>query len=175
MVDSPISDTLDEFLNNEDEDTHSDTNHTESNDSSFQTEKILSNNGLKLRIKKRKNNPSLDSKGHKKKKKSKHQPTYMRRNIRTLFTNDKLQDDTLSALKAEQDRLKRLEEINQQTIYTHIPTNINPSSTIPKANEEECIVLDDDDDDDEDDDEDEDEQEQKPTNCSSQSNLGKCF
>jgi hypothetical protein len=157
MVDSPLSDTLDDFLNNEDENSHSDDNN-ESNESSLLMTKIISNNGLKIKIKKRKYDPSSDTKERKKKKKSKAQPTYMRRNIRTLLTNDKLQDDTLSALKAEQDRLKRLEEINHHqfpTIYPHLPTHFNQISTLPKANEQECIVLDDDDDDDEEEEEEE--------------------
>jgi hypothetical protein len=150
MADSPLSDTLDDLLNNEDEETPSDDN-DESNEPSLPVAEIISNNGLKMKIKKRKYDPSVDTKERKKKKKSKHQPTYMRRNIRTLLTTDKLQDDTLTALKAEQDRLKRLEEINHhqfQTIYSHQPTN----SLLPKLNEQECIVLDDDDDDNDDDD-----------------------
>jgi hypothetical protein len=132
MADSPLSDTLDDLLNNEDEDTNSDDN----NEPSSPITTVLSDNGLKLKIKKRKLDPSSDNKKHKKKKKHKSQPSYKRRNIRTLLTNDKLQDDTISALKAEQDRLKRLEEIN------HHPF---PTIALPKSNEEECIVLDDED------------------------------
>jgi hypothetical protein len=146
MAESPLSDTLDDLLNNEDEDTNSDDN-DESNEPTSPIAKIISTNGLKIKIKKRKHDPSSDNQKRKKKKKSKNQPTYMRRNIRTLLTNDKLQDDTLTALKAEQDRLKRLEEINHhqfQPIYTHLPTNFNQISTLSKSNEEECIVLDDD-------------------------------
>jgi RAD54-like protein 2 len=145
MADSPLSDTLDEFLNNDDESSHSDDDN-ESNDSSLPVAEIISNNGLKMKIKKRKYDPSSDTKERKKKKKSKNQPSYKRRNIRTLLTNDKLQDDTLSALKAEQDRLKRLEEINHhqfQTTYTHLLPAYNQLSTLPKSTEEECIVLDD--------------------------------
>ena len=148
MADSPLSDTLDELLNNDDEDDES--SHSDDNETSFPTAEIISNNGLKIKIKKRKLDPSSDSKGTtKKKKKSKNQPSYKRRNIRTLLTSDKLQDDTLSALKAEQDRLKRLEEINHQslpTTYTHLPPTFHQSSTIPKSQEDECIVLDDDED-----------------------------
>ena len=86
-------------------------------------------------------------------KKSKQTPAYKRRNIRNLLTNDKLQGDTLSALKAEQDRLKRLEEIN--TDHAHLLNNNFHPVTHP-ANQQECIVLDeggDDDDDDVDDNE----------------------
>ena len=74
-------------------------------------------------------------------KKSKQAPAYMRRNIRQLITNDKLQIDTLSALKAEHDRLKRLEEINEQHsnsfFHNYRPFNVEQ--------EQDCIVLDDDD------------------------------
>ncbi|CAF0777005.1 unnamed protein product [Adineta steineri] len=151
-AESPLSDTLDDLLFNEDENTHSD----DDDNSSTLVTNLSSDNGLKLKIKKRKHEQSSDTKIHKKKKKSKTQPTYMRRNIRNLLTNDKLQGDTLSALKAEQDRLKRLEETNQQlhAMYNNnnnnMPINFIPSSTLPKSNEHECIVLDDDDDDDND-------------------------
>lgn len=154
MADSPLSDTLDELLNNDDDDDESSPSDEDdqSNESSFPTAEIISNNGLKMKIKKRKLDSSSDGKDttttkKKKKKKSKSQPSYKRRNIRTLLTNDKLQDDTLSALKAEQDRLKRLEETNHQplpTTYTHLPPIFYQPSTIPKSQEDECIVLDDD-------------------------------
>ncbi|UJR22850.1 hypothetical protein I4U23_025879 [Adineta vaga] len=159
MAESPSSDVLDEFLVNDgddDDDDEDDDENTHSNEDNDQTTLVANlspTNGLKLKIKKRKHEQSSHSKQTKKKKKSKSQPTYMRRNIRNLFTNDKLQGDTLSALQAEQDRLKRLEETNQQfqTVYTHAPTQSFQVSAIPKPNEEECIVLDDDDDDDDDD------------------------
>jgi hypothetical protein len=146
MSDSPLSDTLDDLLNNEDDDTHSD-----DHEYSISPPKPSSNNELIIKIKKRKHDPSSDTKQRKKKKKSKNQPTYMRRNIRTLLTNDKLQGDTLSALKAEQDRLKRLEETTH--LYPHLPIHINQ-----KSNEDECIVLDDEEDEDE-----EEEEEEKPS------------
>jgi hypothetical protein len=164
MADSPLSDTLDEFLNNDDESSHSDDDN-QSNESSLPVAEIISSNGLKIKIKKRKYDPSSDTKERKKKKKSKNQPSYKRRNIRTLLTNDKLQDDTLSALKAEQDRLKRLEEINHhqfQTTYTHLPPNFIQLSTLPKSNEEECIVLDDEEEQ-EQEQEEEEEEENEPT------------
>jgi hypothetical protein len=143
MSDSPLSDTLDDLLFNKDDDTHSD-----DNEYSISKPKPSSTNELKIKIKKRKQDPSSDTKQRKKKKKSKTQPTYMRRNIRSLLTNDKLQGDTLTALKAEQDRLKRLEEINH--LYPHLPVNY-----IQKSNEQECIVLDDDDEEEDDDDDEE--------------------
>ena len=156
---SPFSDTLDEFLKNDDEDD----NETESNDDDddeiedeeslpppppISTAEIVSTNGLKIKIKKRKLDSTSDKTkpATKKKKKSKSQPSYKRRNIRTLLTKDKLQDDTLSALKAEQERLKRLEEINQPLIPP--PPVINKS-----IDDDECILLDDDDDNDDDDNE----------------------
>ncbi|CAF3333665.1 unnamed protein product [Rotaria sp. Silwood1] len=112
----------------------------------------LSNNEEENKIKKRKNEQKTDLNET---KKSKQAPSYMRRNIRHLLKNDQLQVDTLSALKAEQDRLKRLEEINKDYqqfnhMYTQIPTNY--SLQLKKTtNDQECIVLDDDDDDDDDD------------------------
>ncbi|CAF4979680.1 unnamed protein product [Rotaria magnacalcarata] len=144
MSDSPLSDTLDDLLNDEDDDSCSDDN-SQSNEYSLLRTNSSSTNELKIKIKKRKNEQSTDSKQHKRKKKSKTQPTYMRRNIRTLLTNDKLQDDTLTALRAEQERLKRLEEINNsfQPIYTHLPTYYNQASAPIKSNEQDCIVLDD--------------------------------
>ena len=82
-------------------------------------------------------------------KKSKQVPPYMRRNIRHLFTDDKLQVDTLTALQAEQERLKRLEDINTgyhqyKTFFTHQSANSYPQAKARSA-EEECIVLDDED------------------------------
>ncbi|CAM4935936.1 unnamed protein product [Rotaria socialis] len=144
MSDSPLSDTLDDLLNDEDDDSCSDDN-SQSNEYSLLKTNSSSTNELKIKIKKRKNEQSADSKQHKRKKKSKTQPTYMRRNIRTLLTNDKLQDDTLTALRAEQERLRRLEEINNsfQPIYTHLPTYYNQTSAPIKSNEQDCIVLDD--------------------------------
>lgn len=152
MADSPLSDTLDEFLNNDDDDDNDDSSPSEEDDDdqaeemTLPTAEIISHNGLKMKIKKRKHDSSSDRKGVKKKKKSKNQPSYKRRNIRTLLTNDKLQVDTLSALKAEQDRLKRLEEINHQPLpvfYHHQPLTSHQSSTIPKSQDDDCIVLDD--------------------------------
>jgi hypothetical protein len=96
----------------------------------------LSNNEDENSIKKRKHEQKIDSSES---KKTKPTPSYMRRNIRHLFTNDKLQCDTLTALKAEQDRLKRLEEINDNYLQFNYPINNS-------KNEQECIVLEDDDD-----------------------------
>jgi len=106
----------------------------------------LSNNEDENQIKKRKHEQKTDFNEH---KKSKQTPSYMRRNIRHLLTNDKLQGDTLSALKAEQDRLKRLEEINDNyqqfnTIYTHLSTNDYNQFKKISSNEQDCIILDDD-------------------------------
>lgn len=154
MADSPLSDTLDEFFNNNDDDDEDDDESSSSDEDdqseeiSLPTAEIISNNGLKMKITKRKLDSSSDNKERKKKKKkkSKNQPSFKRRNIRTLLTSDKLQEDTLSALKAEQDRLKRLEEINYQPLpsfHTHLPPTFHQSSTIPKSQDEECIVLDD--------------------------------
>ena len=83
-------------------------------------------------------------------KKSKQVPSYMRRNIRHLFTNEKLQVDTLTALKAEQERLQRLEDINSG-YYQYNPFYTQPSSdhqqqVKARATEQECIVLDDEED-----------------------------
>jgi len=160
MAESPLSDTLDDLLFNEDENTHSDEDNDQSNESLAPMTSISSNNGLKIKIKKRKHEQSLDRKGNKKKKKSKSQPTYMRRNIRHLLTKDKLKGDTISALQAEQDRLKRLEDTTQQfqTIYSHLPTHFPQTSTLPKSNEHECIVLDDDEDDEQEEEEEEEEE-----------------
>ncbi|CAF3293445.1 unnamed protein product [Rotaria sp. Silwood2] len=169
MSESPLSDTLDDLLFINDGNTNSDDNN-QSNEYTIPMTNNSSSNELKIKIKKRKNEQSSDNKGHKRKKKSKTQPTYMRRNIRTLLTNDKLHDGTLTALKAEQDRLKRLEEIKQslQTVYTHQPTNYNQISALTKSNEQECIVLDDDDDNDnnndDDNDDDDDDDEDQTTN-----------
>lgn len=153
MSDSPQSDTLDDLLNDEDEDSNSDDN-SPSNEYSLLKTDDSSTNELKIKIKKRKKDQSANGTEKKKKKKSKSQPTYKRRNIRNLLTNDKLQVDTLSALRAEQDRLKRLEEINNsfQPIYTHLPAHYHQTSAQSKSTEQECIVLDDDDDNDDDDD-----------------------
>ncbi|CAF0786043.1 unnamed protein product [Adineta ricciae] len=157
MAESPLSDTLDEFLAVDGDDGDDDDDENSPSDEDNEQETLVANlsptNGLKLKIQKRKLDPSSDNKEQKKKKKkkSKSQPSYMRRNIRTLFTNDKLQDDTLSALKAEQDRLKRLVEINQQfqPAHSYVPTQSVQPSTISKSNEQECIIIDDDDDEDE--------------------------
>ncbi|UJR26103.1 hypothetical protein I4U23_007449 [Adineta vaga] len=115
---------------------------------------LLSNNDEDHRKRKRKHEHKTESTEP---KKSKQTPAYMRRNIRHLLTKDKLQDDTLSALKAEQDRLRRLEEINESYTQVH---NIHPHLSIDNSqqvkqvsNEQVCIVLDEDDDDDDDDDE----------------------
>ena len=90
--------------------------------------------------KKRKHQGSKDQKTKTKKKKKSKTNTHHRRNIRTLLTNDKLQEDTLSALQAEQERLKRLAETNfgLPTIYAHLNSREKPA-------EDDCIVLDDDD------------------------------
>lgn len=107
----------------------------------------LPNNEEESNTKKRKNehrNDQSESKKHKQ------VPPYMRRNIRQLLKNDQLQADTLSAQRAEEDRLKRLEEITQQfkPVNHHITTN-DCNQLKKLLNEQECIVLDDDDDDDE--------------------------
>ena len=101
----------------------------------------VSNDEEKVHIKKRKHEQNTDTT---EKKKSKQTPAFMRRNIRHLFTSDKLQDDTLTALKAEQDRLKRLEEINDNypqfnAIYSQLTANNSNQSE-----DDECIVLEDD-------------------------------
>jgi hypothetical protein len=160
MVDLSQTDTFDDWFFHSDEpvipDVHQSSSSSSSssslpsspvlssNESTLPITKMssLSNNEEENQIKKRKHEEKIDLNEN---KKSKQTPAYMRRNIRHLFTNDKLQNDTISALKAEQDRLKRLEEINNNyqqynTIYTYLSTN-NPQQ-IP-ANEEECIVLDD--------------------------------
>jgi hypothetical protein len=158
MVDSSQTDTFDDWFLNTNEPTISDANQSSptslpsspissSNESSLSVTKnsSVSNNNEENQIKKRKNEQKTDSNEHKKVKQA---PPYMRRNIRHLLTNDKLQDGTLTALKAEQDRLKRLEEINENqqqynTIYTHLlADNSNQYKQIP--NEQECIILDDD-------------------------------
>lgn len=103
--------------------------------------------------KKRKADRSTDrSKERKKKKKSKPNASHKRRNIRSLLTTDRLQDDTLSALKAEQDRLKRLEEttdihLPHPPIQTHVTDMTQPQATTDKPLEQDCIVLGDDDED----------------------------
>jgi hypothetical protein len=155
MVDSSQTDTFDDWFLNTNEPTISDANQSSptslpsspissSNESSLSVTKnsSLSNNNEENQIKKRKNEQKTDSNEHKKVKQA---PPYMRRNIRHLLTNDKLQDGTLTALKAEQDRLKRLEEINENqqqynTIYTHLlADNSNQYKQIP--NEQECIIF----------------------------------
>ncbi|CAF1412645.1 unnamed protein product [Adineta steineri] len=162
MDDLQVTDMLDDWVFNANETNISDTSQSLSspsvpsspalslNESSLPITKVslLSNNEDEdNQIKKRKlSEPKTASNEH---KKSKQTPAYMRRNIRTLLPNEKLQDDTLSALRAEQDRLKRLAEINNnhqpfQTIYTHLSTN-NRNQFKPIPNEQECIVLDDDD------------------------------
>jgi hypothetical protein len=160
MDDVSQTDAFEEWFLNTNETPVPDANQSSSSTSSFSTSPVsssnepslsvaksplLSNNEEEKPIKKRKNEQKTDSNEH---KKTKQTPAYMRRNIRHLLTNDKLQGDTLSALKAEQDRLKRLEEINENyqqfnPIYTHIPTN-NHNQLEQISNEQECIVLDDD-------------------------------
>jgi hypothetical protein len=160
MVDLSHTDTFEDWFFNTNEPTISDANQSSptslpsspilsSNESTLPITNIssLSNNDEENKIqKKRKNEQKTDS--NEQHKKSKQAPPYMRRNIRHLLTNDKLQYDTLSALKAEQDRLKRLEEINENyqqyhTAYTHmLPNTSNQFRTI--SNEQDCIVLDDD-------------------------------
>ena len=153
MVDLPQTDNFDDWFFNTNESINSDVvNQTSpsslpsspnvsSNESSLPITNVssLSTDSEENQTKKRKNEQITDSNES---KKSKQVPPYMRRNIRHLLTNDKLQDDTLSALKAEQERLKRLEETNHT--YPHLPIYSNQKST-----EQECIVLDDDDDEDE--------------------------
>jgi hypothetical protein len=165
MVDLSHTDTFDDWFfnnnnNNNNETIVSDNNQSSSsssslppspnllsNESSLPVTKMpsLSNNEKEVNIKKRKHEHKSDVNEH---KKSKQVPSYMRRNIRHLLTNGELQTDTISALKAEQDRLKRLEEINENyqqfnTIYTHMSTNdYNQFKQIPT--EQECIILDDD-------------------------------
>ncbi len=158
MVDLSQTDTFDDWFFNTNETAISDINQSSSsslpsspvsssNESSLPVTNVssLPNNEQENTIKKRKHEKKIDFNEH---KKSKQTPSYMRRNIRHLLTNDKLQYDTLTALKAEQDRLKRLEEINENyqqfhTDYTHTSTNnFDQFKQIP--NEEECIVLDDD-------------------------------
>jgi hypothetical protein len=150
MVDLPETDTFEEWLFNTNETLISDGDQSSSSSSSLSLPSSptqnpsLSNNEEQTQRKKRKLEQKTDSNEH---KKSKQTPAYMRKNIRHLFTNDKLQTDTLSALKAEQDRLKRLEEINENyqqfnPTYTHLSmNNQNPFEQI--SNEQECIVLDD--------------------------------
>ena len=121
----------------------------------------LSNTDEQSSTKKRKQETSSNE--IQEKKKSKQTPAYMRRNIRHLFTNDKLQGDTLTALKVEQDRLKRLEEVDRHypqfsAIYNQLTT-----SNTQTAKEDECIVLEDDENDDDDDDDDDDEGEESST------------
>lgn len=157
MVDLSQTDTFDDWFYHSNEPVISDDNQPSlflsnspilsSNELSLPITKVssLSNNEEEENsIKKRKYEQKNDFNEN---KKSKQTPSYMRRNIRHLFTNDKLQTDTLSALKAEQDRLKRLEEINENyqqfnPTYTHLSmNNQNPFEQI--SNEQECIVLDD--------------------------------
>ncbi|CAF2309711.1 unnamed protein product [Rotaria sp. Silwood2] len=158
MVDSSQIDTFDSWLFDSNETVDGNTNQSSSsflssspilspNESSLPITETssLSNNEEDNKIKKRKNEQKTDLNEN---KKSKQAPSYMRRNIRHLLTNEQLQVDTLSALKAEQDRLKRLEEINihyQQfnPMYTHISTN-NFNQVKKTINDQEYIVLDDD-------------------------------
>jgi hypothetical protein len=154
MVDLSQTDTFDDWFFHPNDTVISDVN--QSSSSSLPASPVLSSNESTLpitkiseeenQIKKRKNEQKTDLNEH---KKSKQTPSYMRRNIRHLLTNDKLQDDTLSALKVEQDRLKRLEEINDNyqqfnTIYTHLSANNYQQFKQTPSNEQECIVLDDD-------------------------------
>jgi hypothetical protein len=156
MVDLSQTDTFDDWFYHSNEPVISDDNQPSlflsnspilsSNELSLPITKVssLSNNEEEENsIKKRKYEQKNDFNEN---KKSKQTPSYMRRNIRHLFTNDKLQCDTLTALKAEQDRLKRLEEINDNyqqfnTIYTHLSANNSKPSS---SNEHDCIILDDD-------------------------------
>jgi hypothetical protein len=156
MVDLSQTDTFDDWFFHSDEPVLSDVNHS-SPSSSLPPSPSLSSNESSLpitkisedenQIKKRKHEQKTDLNEN---KKSKQAPSYMRRNIRHLLTNDKLQGDTLSALKAEQDRLRRLEEINDNhqqfnTIYTHLSTNnYNQFKEISSNEHEECIILEDD-------------------------------
>ncbi|CAF3651610.1 unnamed protein product [Rotaria sordida] len=157
MVDSLQIDTFDNWFLNMNETVNDNTNQTSSASSFLSSLPVLSSNESYLpitdvpslsnneeenKIKKRKNEQKTDLNEN---KKSKQAPSYMRRNIRHLLTNDQLQVDTLSALKAEQDRLRRLEEINQHfyPMYTHTSTN-NSNQLKKIINEQECIVLDDD-------------------------------
>jgi len=154
MVDLSQTDTFDDWFFHPNDPVISDVN--QSSSSSLPASPVLSSNESTLpitkifedenQIKKRKHEQKTDFNEH---KKSKQTPSYMRRNIRHLLTNDKLQDDTLSALKIEQDRLKRLEEINNNyqqfnTIYTHLSANNYPQFKQTLSHEQECIILDDD-------------------------------
>ncbi|CAF0812565.1 unnamed protein product [Adineta ricciae] len=158
MVDSSLSNLLDEWFPNPNESMGvSDVNETPSSPlssysfSSTSSSPVLSftepqsiekkdlslpNNNEDNQKRKRKREHKKDSTEA---KKSKQTPAYMRRNIRNLFTNDKLQGDTLSALKAEQDRLKRLEEINADHAHL-LNNNVHPVTHSP--NQQEYIVLD---------------------------------
>ncbi|CAF0909875.1 unnamed protein product [Didymodactylos carnosus] len=66
-------------------------------------------------VKKRKHRSRSDKNNgiHKKKSTAAH----LRRNIRTLYTEEKLQNDTLTAQKAEQERIQRLQETNFHRIF----------------------------------------------------------
>ncbi|CAF0776750.1 unnamed protein product [Didymodactylos carnosus] len=64
----------------------------------------------KNNVKKRKHRNRLDKDTSTKKKKS--TAPHLRRNIRPLYTEAKLQNDTLAAQKAEQERIQRLQETN---------------------------------------------------------------
>ena len=156
MVDISQSDTFDDWLFHPNEPVISDVHQSSfppspclsSNESSLPVTKISPSSNIEEenQMKKRKHEQKTDSNES---KKSKQAPSYMRRNIRHLLTNDKLQDDTLTALKAEQDRLKRLEEINANypqfnTIYSHLAANNSNHLKQTSSNEQECIVLDDD-------------------------------
>ena len=164
MVDSSLSSLSHDLFFNDDDD---DGGHNNGGTNDFDLPQLSVSSTLDddaVRLEKRKYDPPKALKARKKKKKTKSVPSYMRRNIRHLLTSDKLQGDTLSALRAEQERLKRLQETNGsfapfQTIYTHVPNRPQPLPTLEKLPEDECIVLDDeedDDDDDEDDDDDDD-------------------
>ena len=144
MVDLSPADTLDNWLFHPNEPAITESS-SSSNESALPVTKVfspLSNTDDQSSKKKRKQDPVTND--FQEKKKSKQTPSYMRRNIRHLYTNDKLQGDTLTALKAEQDRLKRLEEVNRcfpqfSAIYNQLTaTNAQPTR------EEECIVLEDD-------------------------------
>jgi hypothetical protein len=151
MVDLSHTDTFDDWFFNSNDPVISEDNQSSlfspvspiisSNESSLPITKVssLPNNEEDNPIKKRKYEQKTDFNEN---KKSKQTPSYMRRNIRHLFTNDKLQYDTLTALKIEQDRLKRLEEINDNYQQFNLSANNFKS-------EQEFIVLDDDDNDDE--------------------------
>lgn len=146
MVDLPPAEPLDNWFFHPNEPAITESSSSSSNDSALPVTKVfspLSNTEDQSSTKKRKQDDPVTN-DFQEKKKSKQTPSYMRRNIRHLFTNDKLQGDTLSALKAEQDRLKRLEEVNRYyPQFSAIYNQLTATSAQP-SREEECIVLEDD-------------------------------